>query len=102
MSVIAAAAWAAAVVGALAVRRGTSRRGASFTVTDRGSVVLRMNLLTGSTVDVIDRIDPAPPVVLRAGTFRVRVALGGEAYWVRTRSLPLLRWMSGPAGALTT
>jgi hypothetical protein len=76
------------------VRHVTKSGTVSIAVTTEGLAIFRMRPLTNRTAELVRRMPAAPPTVVKTGTSRIKVDLGGRAFWLRTKSLPLIRWMT--------
>jgi len=92
--------WSALLAVTLAAKVLTSSATVAIAVTSNGLVVFRMRTFTRCSGSIVLRLPAAPPTVVRTGTYKIKVDLGGTTFWVVEKSLPLIRWMaSAPAGA---
>jgi hypothetical protein len=89
------------LVISLVARRVTSSAVVAIAVTSNGLAVFRMRTYSRRSDRLVRRLPAAPPTVVRTGATRIKVDLGGPAFWVESRSLPLIRWMGGWGAAAT-
>ena len=91
--------WSALLAVTLVGKLLTSSAAVTIAVTSNGLAIFRMGMFTRRTGSMVMRLPGAPPSVAPHRSVAVQGGLGGPKFWVASKSMPLIRWMSGHPGS---